>query len=149
MRARPTVTEWADRMRFAAELIEQGCNRTELAAEMAARFHISTRQGRRYAKAATAGKTPSLIPQEKPKPKAVNTGCCYAIQHTKTGLVKIGCTQQWEQRKGSLKVGTECTLITLWQSCDYRFKEAELHDKLKEYRLPASEWFFCAPEDVY
>ena len=65
----------------------------------------------------------------------------YLIQHKKTKTVKIGITSQWHNRSKVLRIGTDTELLKLFQTCDVKETETELHHKFKKYRLPGSEYF--------
>jgi len=154
MRARATQGEHAERVRYLAALIAEGMDPSQAIKRAAQTFGVSVRQARRYLQQTDGlGVTVILRPVVRhtvaPKPPAPRLGACYVLQHRETGLIKIGCSQNWKARQTALKVGSEqCHLLALWQDDEFRERERELQTKLAEYRLPGSEWFFCTSAQV-
>ena len=72
----------------------------------------------------------------------------YLIQHKKTKTVKIGITSQWHNRSKVLRIGTDTELLKLFQTCDVKETETELHHKFKKYRLPGSEYFAITQRQI-
>ena len=154
MRARATRGEHVERVRYLAALVAEGMEPSQAIKKAAQTFSVSVRQARRYLQQTDGlGVTVILRPvvrhtvEQAPPPPRL--GACYVLQHRETGLIKIGCSQNWKARKTALKVGSEkCHLLALWQDDQFRERERDLQAKLAQYRLPGSEWFFCTPEQV-
>ena len=85
-------------------------------------------------------------PQSKPKPKP---GCVYVILAEKTGLYKIGHTDNPDRRLKQLQRNSPDILdyaITI-STDDALTKEKRLHEKYADKRVNG-EWFKLTPEDV-
>ena len=68
-------------------------------------------------------------------------GVLYLIYHPQSGCHKIGISENWEQRRRALKVGSYTQLVTT-VTCDQPRKwERILHKMFDENRAPGSEYF--------
>lgn len=74
--------------------------------------------------------------------------CIYLIRHNKTGLHKIGMTENWSRRSKELKIGAVTTLVKIIECKDARKWEKVLHVMFKHKRIPQSEWFTIEAEDA-
>lgn len=65
-------------------------------------------------------------------------------------MYKIGITspKTLGQRLEQLKVGKQAELVACSMCTGYKALEKELHEGLKEYRLPQSEWFSLNKEQL-
>lgn len=76
------------------------------------------------------------------RPLSFMTQYVYAISAVHNALtVKIGVTENWQNRRRQLKVGQQAKEEALITCDNMRLVERELHDHFAEYRLPQSEWF--------
>ena len=74
----------------------------------------------------------------------------YRIRHKRSGMIKIGISDNWERRARELKVGVTTEVLNL-QTCESiaaaAAVEKQAHKLLDSYRLPQSEWF-CASKKL-
>ncbi len=77
-------------------------------------------------------------------------GYLYVLQHSATGLFKIGVTRVdcKDARFKHLGVGDVNSLTHLHLSCRYKEIERELHSKYKSKRVPQTEYFMLTKEDL-
>ena len=71
----------------------------------------------------------------------INEDVLYVIRHDATKTVKIGITGNWDSRSKNLKIGEKTSLIALYNCPCIIDAEKKLHDTLREWRLPGSEYF--------
>ena len=76
-------------------------------------------------------------PQSSRKP----TGTVYVIQDTRTGLYKIGITNNMQRRMRELGVGKTSRLVDSKPSSNPRAVERAAHQRYKAHRLPQTEYF--------
>ena len=81
----------------------------------------------------------------------------YALRHKKTGLIKIGSTSNWERRISALGCKGHhddiCDSLGMIDSRRpdrkvHRIEKA-IHHRLRNWRIPGTEWFFCDEETFW
>ena len=79
-----------------------------------------------------------------------NCGYIYVIKNLVGGLggYKLGKTSCTKRRFKQLEVGTKSELIGTWYLNDYDSVELMFHKKLKSLRIPQSEWFALAEDQL-
>ena len=83
-----------------------------------------------------------------------NRDTIYALRHKATGLIKIGSTNDWDKRISALGCKGQDDDICETLGMEYvrnpsrkvHQLEKAMHRKLKQWRIPGTEWFFCDHE---
>ena len=76
------------------------------------------------------------------------TGTVYVLKDLQIGGYKIGISRTIKDRLRTLKVGTKCEVVGLWESPNYTDLERILHNTYKHCRIPQSEWFALSPDEL-
>lgn len=67
--------------------------------------------------------------------------CLYVIKHNRTGLVKIGVSNNWYERAKALQVGVKTSPLIVVLTDNNVEAEKYLHAHYRDCRLPGSEYF--------
>ena len=78
---------------------------------------------------------------------ATTVGTVYLISN-QAGLHKIGITGDWNRRQRELEVGIKTTAVLTATVIRPKALELALHRRFQAQRLPQSEWFSLAPEQL-
>lgn len=76
-------------------------------------------------------------------------GTLYVLKDLQIGGYKIGISRTINDRLKTLKVGTKCDVVGLWDSPNYTDLERILHNMYKHCRIPQSEWFALKNDELY
>ena len=82
------------------------------------------------------------------RPERAQEGLIYLIRHKGSDLYKIGITLDWARRARQLEVGSKVEPIKVCRVLNPGKLEKQLHSRFSPQRLPQSEWFHLAEDQV-
>jgi len=75
-------------------------------------------------------------------------GLLYLIWHWRANLLKVGVTRNWDRRATDLQVGRTTEVVLVVRTKTPEQDEERIHAKWDEYRIPQTEWFCIASNQL-
>jgi Meiotically up-regulated gene 113 len=75
-------------------------------------------------------------------------GLLYLIWHWRSNLLKVGVTRNWDRRATELQVGRTTEVVLVVRTKTPEQDEDRIHAKWDEYRIPQTEWFCIAGDQL-